>query len=214
MHELIEVLITTLDARDPYTFEHSWRVAELSEVIAREMMIGKEWIQLIHVAAHLHDIGKIGVPDFVLNKIGKLSNSEYSLMQSHSRIGSNIVKKIPMLSDISDYILCHHEQWCGRGYPEGISEKDIPLGARIISVCDSFDAMTSSRTYRCCVSCEEAFKEIKSCSGTQFCPEVIECFMDIKEKIPNILISLNDNICHSAFHKQESSLHTRNVLPD
>ena len=178
------------------------------------MSIEENWIQLIHVAAHLHDIGKIGVPDFVLNKIGVLSNSEYSLMQSHSRIGSNIVEKIPMLSEISDYILYHHERWDGKGYPEGIGKKDIPLGARIISVCDSFDAMTSTRTYRCCISCEEAFKEIENCSGTQFCPEVIECFMDIKEKIPDILISLNDNFCHSAFHKQESSLQTRNVLPD
>ena len=212
MHDLIDTIVTVLDARDPYTFEHSWRVACLSELIAHKMGIAEEWIQAIHIAAHLHDIGKMGVPDFVLNKTGKLTESEFDLMKSHSRIGFNIIKKLPILEEISQYILYHHERWDGKGYPERIKGKDIPLGARIIAVSDTFDAITSIRTYRSSRTIEQAFEEIGNCATTQFCPEVVECFLSLKSEIPVILTVLNESIQHSAFYKQENSIKGRSVL--
>lgn len=212
MHDLIDIILTVLDARDPYTSEHSERVACLSELIARKMGIAEEWVQMIHVAAHLHDIGKVGVPDFVLNKTGKLTVSEFDLMKSHPRIGFNIMKQHPILEEISLYILYHHERWDGRGYPEGIGGKEIPLGARIIAVSDTFDAITSSRSYRSSRTIEQAFEEIRNCASTQFCPEVVECFLSLKNGIPAILTELNENIQHLAFCKQESSIKTRSYL--
>jgi HD-GYP domain-containing protein (c-di-GMP phosphodiesterase class II) len=187
IHDLIEVVVTILDARDPYTFEHSWRVAALCEITADCLAMPAEWREVLHIAAHLHDIGKVGVPDFILNKVGPLTDDEYRQMQMHSEIGYRIVKRLPLLDDISHYIQYHHERWDGRGYPCGLSGKDIPLGARIIAVADTFDAITTSRPYRDAASLDNAFDEIRSVRGTQLCPEVCDAFLSKRNSIQDLL---------------------------
>ena len=194
IHDLIEVIIKVLDARDPYTFAHSWRVAEISEHIARNMPIEDNWVERIHIAAHLHDIGKIGVPDAILNKKGKLTPAEYETVKSHSIIGHGIISRIPILDDISLYVRHHHERFDGGGYPDGLAGRDIPLGARIIAVADTFDAITSHRHYRRAASYDEAFRIIQAGAGTQLCPECAECFLDMKERVPEILRKVNREI--------------------
>ncbi len=194
MHEVMETIVVILNARDPYTFEHSWRVSALCEHIARNMNIPEQWQEIIHIAAHLHDIGKIGVPDLILNKPGRLTEEEFRMIRNHSEIGYNIVNSLPKLNEIALYILHHHERWDGKGYPCQLKGKEIPFGARIIAVADTFDAITSSRPYSKALSYEEALDEIKNVSDFQLCPEVSEAFLDLKHEIPSILDRVNCEI--------------------
>lgn len=212
LHELVETIISVLDARDPYTYEHSERVALLSELIARKMNIDEKWIQLIHIAAHLHDIGKVGIPDSILNKKGLLNNEEFEIMKSHPRIGYNIIKKIKLLKDTSTYILYHHERWDGNGYPSGLSGKDIPLGARIITVADTFDAMTSRRSYKNELSIDDAVTEIIRVRGSQLCPDSVDSFLNLKDDLPTIISELNSGIDHKVFFNEANSLLLRSKL--
>jgi putative nucleotidyltransferase with HDIG domain len=197
LHHMIEVVVSILDVRDPYTFEHSWRVASLSQRIAEIMNIAPEWSETLHIAAHLHDIGKVGVPDYILNKPGKLFEYEYEIIKAHSEVGHSIIKKLPILDDMSLYILHHHERWDGKGYPAGLRGKDIPLGARIIAAADTFDAVTSHRPYRESRSVEEALSEIVRVSGTQLCPEVCEVFLGLSPELPGLLASVNREIAEA-----------------
>ena len=194
IHELTEVVVKVLNARDPYTFAHSWRVAKISELIAVNLKIERQWIERIHIAAHLHDIGKTGVPDAILNKTGKLTAKEYEIMKTHSMVGFSIISRLPVLDDISIYVKHHHERYDGKGYPEGIKGKDIPLGSRIIAVADTFDALTSKRNYRDACSYEQAFDIIKNVSGSQLCPECVECFLGMTDELAIALKNVNDNI--------------------
>lgn len=190
----MEVIIVILNARDPYTFEHSWRVSALSEKIVEKMDISPTWEDVIHIAAHLHDVGKIGVPDLILNKPDKLTNSEFGMMKAHPEIGYNIVNSLPQLEEIALYVRHHHERWDGKGYPCGLKGKDIPFGARIIAVADTFDAITSSRPYRDGRSYAAALVEIERVSGSQLCPEVCTAFLELKDEIPQILEDVNKEI--------------------
>ncbi|MBI9109372.1 MAG: HD-GYP domain-containing protein [Spirochaetales bacterium] len=190
-HNLIDITMKILDTRDPYTFTHSWRVAGMSEKVAQLLGLDSEYIEIIHVAAHLHDMGKIGIPDAILNKTSSLSDREYESMKTHSMKGFEIAKKIEILQGVSDYILYHHERWDGGGYPEGLCGRAIPLGSRIIAVADSFDAITSSRTYRQGRSYEEAFKEIERCRGQQFCPDTVDVFLDNQDEIIEVIEAAN-----------------------
>ncbi len=212
IHELVNTVISVLDARDPYTYEHSWRVAHIAELIAKDMNIEEKWVDLVHIAAHLHDIGKVAVPDDILNKCGRLTSYEFEIMKSHPRIGYNIVNNIDVLKETSLYILHHHERWDGMGYPSGLKGKEIPLGARIIAIADSFDAMTSARSYKTGIPIEDAYNEILRCKGTQFCPEVVDSFVKLKKQIPKILKEINLEIKHNAFNNEESSLRVRSSL--
>lgn len=187
LHKVIEILIKTLSARDNITFKHSWRVAEISTLIARNMNLCNELIKRVHIAAHLHDIGKIGVADNILNKPGKLTDEELKKIQEHSVIGYKILQKAPVFHSVSVIVLYHHERYDGLGYPEGLSGKDIPLPARIIAVADAFDAITSNRSYRQAKSYDYAFKEINDHVGEQFCPIVVRYFNDIFDLIPDIM---------------------------
>ncbi len=190
-HSLIDITMKILDMRDPYTFAHSWRVAGMSEKIAQLFHLDSEYVEIIHVAAHLHDMGKIGIPDAILNKTDSLSDNEYEVMKTHSKKGFEIAREIDILKDVSEYILYHHERWDGCGYPEGLCGRAIPLGSRIISVTDSFDAMTSSRTYRKARSYPDAFKEIKHCRRKQFCPDAVDMFINNQDEIIAIIEAVN-----------------------
>ncbi len=191
IHDLIDMVIATLNARDPYTYAHSLRVAEMSEMMAKQMNLDANITENIHVAAHLHDIGKIGVPDKVLNKTGQLNEAEWKQMQAHSKIGYDILEKLPLFRSITGIVLHHHERFDGLGYPSGLKGDKIPLESRIVAVADSFDAITSDRPYRKGMDYEFGFYEIKKHGGEQFCPEVVACFMDIRRDIPLVLDETN-----------------------
>ena len=213
IHELIDVVVNILDARDPCTFIHSWRVAELSVLISENMGLQKDTIERIHIAAHLHDIGKIGVSDRVLNKMGKLNNDEISQMQAHPRIGYNIIKRLPILEEISLIVLYHHERFDGLGYPDGIKGERIPLESRIISVVDAFDALSTDRPYRKAKNYDECFEEINLHAGSQFCPTVVRYFTNINHRIPRVLDKFEKKeINHIAFVGHEELMHSRRLI--
>jgi HD-GYP domain-containing protein (c-di-GMP phosphodiesterase class II) len=213
IHELIDVVVNILDARDPSTFIHSWRVAELSVLISENMGLQKDTIERIHIAAHLHDIGKIGVSDRVLNKMGKLNHDEISQMQAHPRIGYNIIKRLPILEEISLIVLYHHERFDGLGYPDGIKGEFIPLESRIISVVDAFDALSTDRPYRKAKNYDECFEEINLHAGSQFCPTVVRHFTNIRDIIPQVLDKFEKKeINHVAFVGHEELMHSRRLI--
>lgn len=173
-HDIIESLVTALEAKDFYTRGHSERVAFMAYELSKNLGIKGNELENIHMAAHLHDIGKIGVPDDVLNKKGKLVLHEWEYIKMHPKIGFDILSKSNRLKHISRMVLHHHERWDGKGYPQGLSEMDIPLGARIISVCDSIDAMISTRPYREAMKFEECIKELMLNKGLMFDPWIID----------------------------------------
>lgn len=194
IHDVIEILITTLNVRDNYTFQHSWRVAKLSEIIAQSMNLTEETIERVHQAAHLHDIGKIGVPDDILNKPGKLTKNEVKEIQKHSVIGYNILKRIPIFKLISNIVLYHHERYDGLGYPKGLKAEEIPLESRIIAVADAFDAITSDRNYRKAQNYDYAYTEINNHVQEQFCPKVVKHFNKVFNLIPDLLEEIESEI--------------------
>lgn len=213
LDDMINMIIITLDARDPYTYSHSERVAALSVLIATEMGFSEEDIEKIHIAAHLHDIGKIGVPDVVLNKEGRLSKEELIQMQSHSLIGSNILHKIDYFKEIEIIVLHHHERFDGEGYPDNIKGEAIPIESRIISVADSFDAITSDRPYRRGSSYQVGIEEINLHLNDQFCPIVVKAFNETKDKIPPLLDKIEKmNVHHTAFVGHEDLIHSRRII--
>ncbi|KZL91620.1 HD-GYP domain-containing protein [Clostridium magnum] len=177
-HDIIESLVTALEAKDLYTKGHSERVAFMTSELSKKLGIKGYELENIHMAAHLHDIGKIGVPDDVLNKKGKLALHEWEYIKVHPKIGFDILSKSNRLKHISRMVLYHHERWDGKGYPEGLSKMDIPLGARIIAVCDSIDAMTSTRPYREAMKFEECIKELVLNKGLMFDPWIIDYIED------------------------------------
>lgn len=174
VHEVVECLVTALEARDIYTSGHSTRVADMSLDLARAVRIRGSALEDIHMAAHLHDIGKMGIPEGILNKRGKLCPHEWALIQKHPEIGYNILMKSKRLKKIAEIVLHHHERWDGQGYPHGLCEDRIPLGSRIIGVADAVDAMTSVRPYRDSMSWEACRKEILANKATQFDPVIVE----------------------------------------
>lgn len=180
--EAVKALADTMDARDPYTFEHSRRIVEYAEGVARELGLPADEIEIIKLSARVHDLGKIGIRDDVLNKKGTYTQEERLTMQQHVRIGAEIVGRFPRYKEGRDIILYHHEHYNGSGYLEGLRGDEIPIGARIIAVADAYDAMTTDRPYRKAVSQAEAIKELQRCSGTQFDPIVVGAFLKYLDK--------------------------------
>jgi putative nucleotidyltransferase with HDIG domain len=177
----LEALVNALDARDQETKGHSIRVSHYMMDIAREMGVEEgtqQWIDMQR-GSLLHDVGKIGISDTILLKPGKLTDEEWELMRKHPEIGYNMLRQVQFLQGAAEIILGHHERWDGKGYPRGLHEDEIPLGARIFPVVDTFDSMTSDRPYRKAKSTLEAMNEILRCSSTQFDPRVVEAFLDI-----------------------------------
>ena len=175
----LEALTASIDAKDTYTLGHSQRVAHLTQQLAKAVGLDEHTISRMHIAGLVHDIGKIGVPENVLTKPGKLTEEEFAWIRKHPEIGHRILKDIPQLHDILPGVLYHHERFDGQGYPEGLAGDDIPLVARLISLADAFDAMSSTRTYRPTLSRPEVLQEILDCAGTQFDPELAPNFVKL-----------------------------------
>jgi len=174
--DTLQCLVTTLEAKDRYTQRHSQRVTDLALGIAKAMSCTKEEIESIRFAGLLHDIGKIGIHDVVLQKSDRLTAGEFSLVKTHPIVGQNIIRPLGLLPVETAIVRNHHERWDGQGYPDGLAGEGIPLLARILAVADSFDAMTSDRPYRSAKTREEAIDELKRCAGSQFDRGVVEAF--------------------------------------
>jgi response regulator RpfG family c-di-GMP phosphodiesterase len=182
-YEAIQSLIYAIEAKDPYTKGHSQRVTTYAMWLVKELDLPFETASEIHIAAQLHDIGKLGVPDNILNKPAKLTGEEFTIIKEHPEEGCKILAPI-VPSNPLDIILHHHERWEGGGYPQGFSREVIPLGSRIMALADSFDAMTSRRAYRQSWNIKETFAEIQQCTGSQFDPELVSSFIEaIKRNI-------------------------------
>jgi len=178
----IQTLARAIDAKDPYTKGHSDRVTRYAVKIAREMNLSESAIRNIEYSALIHDIGKIGIQESILTKKGALSGTEYEIVKMHPLIGESIITPVKFLNGIAPLILYHHERFDGKGYLEGLRGEAIPLGARIISVADAFDAMTSDRPYRKALTRKKAREELEKESGKKFDPRVVEAFLRLLDR--------------------------------
>ncbi|MCD6363460.1 MAG: HD-GYP domain-containing protein [Synergistetes bacterium] len=180
--EVISVLVRSLELRDPYTAGHSERVAKLASELAKRLGLSHEEVEKVMWAGILHDVGKLGVPDAVLNKPGRLSPEEFEKIKKHPVLSERLVRESSALRDLAPAVKHHHERWDGKGYPDGLKGEEIPLWARIIALADAFDAMTSDRIYRRRKSVEEAIRELEKGKGSQVDPKLTDIFIDmIKE---------------------------------
>jgi putative nucleotidyltransferase with HDIG domain len=177
MMGLLHSLTSAVDAKDAYTCGHSERVALISRHLAQEIKLPDSEVEQIYMAGLLHDVGKIGVPESVLQKTGRLTPEEFEQMKKHPQIGARILADVKQVKMLIPGVLHHHERYDGKGYPAGLAGEQIPLMGRIICLADCFDAMTSNRTYRKALPLEVAMSEIRRCSGTQFDPFLAEAFM-------------------------------------
>ena len=173
----LHALTAAIDAKDSYTHGHSERVALLARMLAEDTGLDTATCERVYLAGLVHDVGKIGVPEAVLCKPGKLTDEEFGLIKLHPQIGANIIKDIRQMEDLVPGVLCHHERYDGRGYPSGVAGEDIPLFGRLIGLADSFDAMSSHRTYRKALKLEDVLAEIHRCAGAQFDPRLAEAFV-------------------------------------
>lgn len=175
----IYALAATLEARDKYTYGHSRRVSRYAVATAEALNMAPEQVAVISAAALLHDIGKVGIPDNVLNKESKLLDEEWELLKQHPRLSATIIGHIPSLAACLAAVRHHHERWDGNGYPSGLKGEAIPIEARILTVTDSFEAMISERPYRKALSFKQAVAELEKCSGSQFDPKIVQSFIPI-----------------------------------
>jgi putative nucleotidyltransferase with HDIG domain len=180
--QTVDTLMHAMEARDNYTEGHSKRVAEISIMIAKELKYSDMRIERIHMASLLHDVGKIGIDDEILNKPGKLTAEEYEIIKSHPEIGYNILKDIKNLQDILPIVRSHHERYDGTGYPDKKRPEELELDVFIVQLADTIDAMSTDRPYRKALSEDEIYSEIVKYKGTQFHPKVVEAYLNILEK--------------------------------
>ena len=178
----ITALAFALEARDPYTEGHSLRVAEYSQVVGVEMSMCKQELERLKLAALMHDVGKIAVPDSVLRKEGKLTDQEWQQIKEHPQASARILEGFESLKEIAQWTLYHHERFDGKGYPNGKSGMDIPLPAQIMAIADSFDAMTSNRPYRAGMTLDQAVAEIEKNKGKQWRSDVVDAFLRVVQK--------------------------------
>lgn len=172
--DLVASLVSAIEAKDKYTLGHSERVSKYAVTLANKLGLPEEKVEELRVAGLLHDVGKIGIDDEILKKPAKLTKAEYEEVKKHPAIGSWILNTLELSDTTMDAINYHHERFDGKGYPLGLSGKELSLEAQIIALSDAYDAMTSDRPYRKAMSNEEAIQEIKKCSDTQFNPELVQ----------------------------------------
>lgn len=177
--ESIQTLRYTVEAKDTYTRGHSDRVSEFSVLIGKKLNLSEEDLKNLEIGGLFHDIGKIGLPDSILLKESKLTDNEYSEIKNHPSIGAHILSTATIFKDIIPIVKHHHERYDGHGYPAQLKGEDIPYLSRITAIADSFDAMTSRRTYRDSLPLETVISEFEKCKGTQFDPEITDVFLDI-----------------------------------
>ncbi len=179
--DTIGILRQTVEAKDPYTRGHSDRVSEYSVLIGKKLGLDEKTLHILKIGGLFHDIGKIGIPDSILLKESKLSDEEYSQIKNHPMIGVHMLGDAAIFTDILPIVKHHHERYDGRGYPSQLVGDDIPYVARIAAVADTFDAMTSKRSYRDSLPIDIVRAEIERCSGTQFDPNIAKVFLDIMD---------------------------------
>ena len=179
--DTIGILRQTVEAKDPYTRGHSDRVSEYSVLIGKKLGLDEKTLHILKIGGLFHDIGKIGIPDSILLKESKLSDEEYSQIKNHPMIGVHMLGNAAIFTDILPIVKHHHERYDGRGYPSQLVGEDIPYVARIAAVADTFDAMTSKRSYRDSLPIDVVRAEIERCSGTQFDPNIAKVFLDIMD---------------------------------
>ncbi|MDI6757690.1 MAG: HD domain-containing phosphohydrolase [Endomicrobiia bacterium] len=180
--DMVETISRMIDAKDSYTHEHADRARKYAKLIARKLNLPKEMVRHIEYAALMHDIGKIGITENILRKPGKLTSEEMDIIRKHPAIGNKIISPVTFLNPVAPIILYHQEWYNGKGYPEGLKEEEIPLGARIVAVIDAYDAMCSDRPYRKAMTKEYAVNELKRGAGFQFDPKVVKAFVEVLEE--------------------------------
>jgi len=190
--QAVTALSRALDERDHYHGDHSERLSQWSAAVARELGCSEDEIAIIKQAALLHDIGKIGIPDSILRKPGPLTEEEWEIIKQHPLIGARILRPLERLRPVAEIVEAHHERWDGSGYPRGLKGDEIPLGARIIAVVDSYGAMVDERVYRSSVGFERALQEIKRGSGTLYDPRVVDAFLRVAESFKETAQSESD----------------------
>ena len=178
-NETILAIAKTVDAKDENTSQHSQRVSEYSVMIGRELGFSEQECENLRRAALLHDIGKIGIPDRILNKPARLTDEEYAVMKSHVVRGADILKDFTLIENVVDGAMYHHERYDGSGYYKGLKGEEIPIYGRIIGVADAFDAMTANRVYRQKLDFDYVIKEIERCKGTQFDPKIADIMLKL-----------------------------------
>ena len=176
---MVMALAAAIEAKDSYTHGHSTKVMEYAVKISMEIGLSDEEIETIRYAGLLHDIGKIGIKDVILSKQGKLTEEELHELHKHPEYGANIMERVEMLKEIAPLTLYHHEKYDGSGYPLGLRGNQIPLGARILAVADTFDAMIADRPYRKAFPFSHVQKEMQKAAGTQLDPEIVNIFFEI-----------------------------------
>jgi HD-GYP domain-containing protein (c-di-GMP phosphodiesterase class II) len=192
--KLETILQHALKSRDIYTQEHSARVVQLAEIIGERLGLDNQQLDILSLAAGFHDIGKIGIPDHVLLKPGRLSAPEYAIIKEHPIIAANMLRSLdnPLIDEVAMYVLHHHEQWDGNGYPDGLTGEQIPIISRIIAVVDAYDAMTTTRSYRSQIDKKIAIDTIAQESGVQFCPKVVEVLLQLHQESPEDILATRD----------------------
>lgn len=190
--ESIDILKYTVEAKDKYTKGHSDRVSEYSVLIGKYLNLSEEDLKTLKVGGLFHDIGKIGIPDEILLKNSKLTDSEYSQIKKHPLIGKNILSNASLFQNLLPIVYHHHENYNGTGYPEELKGENIPLLARITAIADTFDAMTSSRSYRDAIPLHIVRAEFVKCSGTQFDPKIATVFLDILDNHYNEILEIQN----------------------
>ncbi len=190
--DTIGILRQTVEAKDPYTRGHSDRVSEFSVLIGKKLGLDEKTLHILKIGGLFHDIGKIGIPDSILLKESKLNDEEYSQIKNHPTIGAHILGDAKVFQDIIPIVKHHHERFDGKGYPSQLAGEDIPFIARIAAVADTFDAMTSKRTYRDALPLDTVKAEIERCSGSQFDPKIAKVFLDILNNEYNLISDIQN----------------------
>jgi putative nucleotidyltransferase with HDIG domain len=183
---ILSSIQATMFAKSQNTEEHAERLATLCKYVGQELSLTPSQMDELLLFAMLHDIGKIGIDDRILNKPDKLTDEEWIVMKKHTEIGYRIALSSPELQSIANYILSHHEHWNGNGYPQGLKQEEIPLLSRILGLVDSYDAMTQDRVYRKALSRDQAIHEILNYRGIQFDPKITDIFIEILNKYPEL----------------------------
>jgi len=176
-----QVLLRVVGEHDGALRDHVDDVAGLAELVARRLGLADAEVADVRRAAALHDIGKVAIPDAILHAPRKLTDDEWQYMRQHTIIGARIIGASPELAPVAEIVRSSHERWDGGGYPDGLAGPDVPLGARIVAVCDTYDAMTTDRAYRAAMPVEDALAELTRCAGTQFDPQVVDAFIAVLE---------------------------------